>query len=126
MSEEGGSRMPMQTRVGSEKKPKTWKRMTLMIIGVIVLIAIIAGVKVMQVMKMMAGFGAPPPSVVSTAKVTNENWQPQLKAGGSLRAVRGAELALDMAGLVTDVNLKSGDDVKEGQVLLQLRSTEDE
>lgn len=118
--------MQMQTRVGSGKKPKTWKRMTLMIIGVIVLIAIIAGVKVMQVMKMMAGFGPPPPSVVSTAKVTSEDWQPELKAVGSLRAVRGADLSLDIAGLVTDVNLKSGDDVKEGQVLLQLRSTEDE
>jgi membrane fusion protein, multidrug efflux system len=116
----------MQTRVESGKKPKTWKRMTLMIIGVIVLIAIIAGVKVMQVMKMMAGFGPPPPSVVSTTKATTENWQPELKAVGSLRAVRGADLSLDMAGLVTDVNLKSGDDVKEGQVLLQLRATEDE
>jgi membrane fusion protein, multidrug efflux system len=31
-----------------------------------------------------------------------------------------------MPGLVTEVNLKSGDEVKEGQVLLQLRSTEDE
>lgn len=118
--------MQMQTRVESGKKPKTWKRMTLMIIGVIVLIAIIAGVKVMQVMKMMAGFGPPPPSVVSTAKVTTEDWQPELKAVGSLRAARGADLSLDIAGLVTEVNVKSGDDVKEGQVLLQLRSTEDE
>jgi membrane fusion protein (multidrug efflux system) len=118
--------MQMQTRVETGKKPKTWKRMTLMIIGVIVLIAIVAGVKVMQVMKMMAGFGPPPPSVVSTAKATTEDWQPELKAVGSLRAVRGADLALDMAGLVTDVNLKSGDDVKEGQVLVQLRSSEDE
>ena len=118
--------MQMQTRVDAGKKPKTWKRMTWMIVGVIALIAIIAGVKFMQVMKMMAGFGPPPPSVVSTAKVTTEDWQPELKAVGSLRAVRGADLALDMAGLVTDVNLKSGDDVKEGQVLLQLRSTEDE
>ena len=118
--------MQMQTRVGTDRKPKTWKRMTLMIVGVLVLIAIVAGVKVMQVMKMMAGFGPPPPSVVSTAKATTEDWQPELKAVGSLRAVRGADLALDMAGLVTDVNLKSGDDVKEGQVLVQLRSTEDE
>jgi membrane fusion protein, multidrug efflux system len=74
----------------------------------------------------MAGFGPPPPSVVSTAKATLEEWQPELRAVGSLRAARGADLALDMAGLVTAVNVKSGDDVKEGQVLLQLRSSEDE
>jgi len=39
--------------------------------------------------------------------------------------VRGADLALDIAGLVTKVNLKSGDEVKEGEVLLQLRDSED-
>jgi membrane fusion protein (multidrug efflux system) len=116
----------MQTRVETGKKPKTWKRMVLMIVGVLLLIVIIGGIKAMQIMKMMAGFGAPPPSVVSTAKATTEEWQPELRAVASLRAARGADLALDLSGLVTDVNLKSGDDVKEGQLLLQLRSTEDE
>ena len=48
-----------------------------------------------------------------------------MNAVGTLRAVRGADLALDIAGLVTKVNLKSGDEVKEGQVLLQLRDSED-
>jgi membrane fusion protein (multidrug efflux system) len=113
----------MQTRV--EKKPKTWKRMLWMILGVLLLLVIIGGVKAMQIMKMMAGFGPPPPSVVSTAKVTFEEWQPELKAVGTLRAARGSDLALDMSGLVTEVNLKSGDEVKAGQVLLQLRDTED-
>jgi membrane fusion protein (multidrug efflux system) len=113
----------MQTRV--EKKPKTWKRMLWMILGVLLLLVIIGGVKAMQIMKMMAGFGPPPPSVVSTAKVTFEEWQPELRAVGTLRAARGSDLALDMSGLVTEVNLKSGDEVKAGQVLLQLRDTED-
>jgi membrane fusion protein (multidrug efflux system) len=113
----------MQTRV--EKQPKTWKRMLWMIGLVLLLLIIIGGIKAMQIMKMMAGFGPPPPSVVSTAKATYEEWQPELKAVGTLRAVRGADLALDIAGLVTDVNLKSGDEVKQGQVLLQLRDTED-
>jgi membrane fusion protein (multidrug efflux system) len=44
---------------------------------------------------------------------------------GTLRAVRGADLALDVAGLVTRVNVQSGEEVKEGQVLLQLRDAED-
>jgi membrane fusion protein, multidrug efflux system len=116
----------MQTRVETGKKPKTWKRMLWMILGVLLLLVIVGGVKAMQIMKMMAGFGPPPPSIVSTAKATSEQWQPELKAVGSLRAARGADLALDMPGLVTDVNVKSGDEVKEGQVLLQLRSSEDE
>jgi len=44
---------------------------------------------------------------------------------GTLRAVRGADLALDVAGLVTRVNVKSGDEVRGGQLLLQLRDSED-
>jgi len=45
--------------------------------------------------------------------------------GGDAAAVRGADLALDVAGLVTRVNVRSGEEVKEGQVLLQLRDSED-
>jgi membrane fusion protein, multidrug efflux system len=114
----------MQTRAEG-KKPSTTKRMIWMIVGVLVLIAILVGIKVMMIQKMMAGMKPPPPSVVSTAKAAYQEWQPSLSAVGSLRAVRGADLALDIAGLVTKVNLKSGDEVKEGEVLLQLRDTED-
>jgi membrane fusion protein, multidrug efflux system len=116
----------MQTRVErNERKPSTTKRMIVMVVVVLLLIAAIAGIKFAMVMRMMAGMKPPPPSVVSTAKATYENWQPAFNAVGTLRAVRGADLALDIAGLVTKVNLKSGDEVKEGEVLLQLRDSED-
>jgi membrane fusion protein (multidrug efflux system) len=42
-----------------------------------------------------------------------------------LRAANGADLAMDVAGLVTGVSLKSGQDVKQGQLLLQLRDGDD-
>jgi membrane fusion protein, multidrug efflux system len=116
----------MQTRaMGNERKPSTAKRMIIMVVLVLLLIAAIVGIKFALVMRMMAGMKPPPPSVVSTAKAKFEDWQPALNAVGSLRAVRGADLALDIAGLVTKVNLKSGDEVKEGEVLLQLRDSED-
>ena len=85
----------------------------------------IAGIKVMMVMKMIAGMKPPPPAVVSTTKTAYQEWQPELRAVGTLRAARGADLALDVAGLVTRVNVQSGDAVKEGQALLQLRDSED-
>ena len=113
----------MQTRV--ERKPSTAKRMIVMIVGVLLVVGLVVGIKVMMIQKMMAGMKPPPPSVVSTAKAAFQEWQPALSAVGSLRAVHGADLALDIAGLVTKVNLKSGDEVKEGQVLLQLRDSED-
>src|SRR5690242_6216032 len=113
----------MQTRV--ERLPNTKKRMVWMIVGVLVLIAIIAGVKVLLVMRMIASFPKPAPATVSVAKAEYQVWQPQISAVGTLRAMRGADLALDVSGLVESVNLKSGDDVKKGQVLLQLRDADD-
>jgi membrane fusion protein (multidrug efflux system) len=114
----------MQTRV-EKRKWSTTKRMVLMVLLVLLLIGVIAGIKVLMVMKMIAGMKPPPPAVVSTAKTTYREWQPELRTVGTLRAARGADLALDVAGLVTRVNVQSGEEVKEGQVLLQLRDTED-
>ena len=113
----------MQTRI--EKKPSTTKRMIAMVVGVLALIAVIAGIKVLSIMRMIAASKPPPPAVVSTAKTGYQDWQPEFRAVGTLRAVRGADLALDVAGLVTRVNMKSGAEVKEGQLLLQLRDSED-
>ncbi|NCT66550.1 MAG: efflux RND transporter periplasmic adaptor subunit [Rhodanobacteraceae bacterium] len=111
----------MQTR--AERKPSTTKRMIVMVLLVLLLIGIIAGIKVLLVMRMMAGMKPPPPAVVSTAKATWQDWQPTLTAVGSLRAARGADLAFEVAGVVTRVGLASGEDVKEGQVLVQLNDS---
>jgi membrane fusion protein (multidrug efflux system) len=99
--------------------------MVVMVVAVLLLIGLIAGIKVLQIMRMIAASKPPPPAVVSTSKAGYQDWQPELRAVGTLRAVRGADLALDVAGLVTRVNVKSGDEVKEGQLLLQLRDSED-
>ena len=68
---------------------------------------------------------ANPPQTVSTVTATTQTWQPQAQAVGSLRAVNGATLSLEVAGVVDRIDFKSGDDVKAGQVLLQLRSDDD-
>ena len=113
----------MQTRV--ENKPSTTKRMIIMIVGVLALIGIIAGIKVLMIMRMLAGMKPPPPAVVTTANVSYQEWQPELRAVGTLRAARGADLALDVAGLVAHVNVRSGEDVKSGQLLLELVATDE-
>src|SRR6201982_1501823 len=113
----------MQTRV--ENKPSTRKRRLIMIVAVLALIAIIAGIKVLMIMRLLAGMKPPPPAVVTTAKTSYQEWQPELRAVGTLRAARGADLALDVAGLVARVNVRSGDDVKSGQLLLELVTTDE-
>ena len=63
---------------------------------------------------------------VSTVVAKAEEWQPRLEAVGSLRAVNGADLSLEVAGIVESINFKSGDDVDGGVVLLHLRAEDDE
>ncbi len=113
----------MQTRV--ENKPSTKKRMIIMIVAVLVLIGIIAGIKVLMIMRLLASMKPPPPAVVTTARSSYQEWQPELRAVGTLRAARGADLALDVAGLVARVNVRSGEDVKAGQLLLELVDTDE-
>ena len=108
----------------SNRKPSTTKRMVIMIIIVGVLLALLIGWNVLgQVMgaKFAANQKAPP-QTVSTMKATSEAWQPEQSSVGSLRAVRGADLAFDVAGLVSRVNAKSGQQVKQGDVLVELNA----
>ena len=109
----------MTTR--ADKKPSTLKRMIWVILGTLALIAVIVGIKVLLVMRMIHSMPQPGPVTVSTVKASEQAWQPALNAVGSLRAANGADLAAEVAGLVTDVNLKSGQEVKKGQLLVQLR-----
>lgn len=67
-----------------------------------------------------------PPQTVSTVVATQQEWQPTLQAVGSLRAVNGATLSLEVGGVVDKIGFDSGQDVPAGQVLMQLRSDDDQ
>jgi membrane fusion protein (multidrug efflux system) len=104
------------------------KRMIIMLVAVGVVFAAIFGFQVFKaamIKKFMAAMGSPP-QTVSAAKVSTSEWQPQIEAVGSLRAVKGADLSLEVAGVVGSISFNSGDDVAEGAVLLKLRSDDDE
>jgi membrane fusion protein (multidrug efflux system) len=58
-------------------------------------------------------------------KAEYQQWQPQLSAVGTLRAVRGVDVTTEIAGLVRSLEFKSGDEVKAGQVLAQLNADSD-
>jgi len=101
--------------------------MILMLIAVGSLLAVLIGWNVFgQVMMKKAAREMPvPPQTVSTTRVALDDWQPVLAAIGSLRASRGADLAFDVSGVIAAVNLKSGDVVQQGDVLVQLRDEDD-
>jgi membrane fusion protein (multidrug efflux system) len=66
-----------------------------------------------------------PPQTVSATKVAFEQWQTEERAVGTLRAVRGADLAPEVAGIVQAIHFKSGEQVKAGAPLLQLNADAD-
>src|SRR5690606_35806726 len=72
-----------------------------------------------------AGMPPPPPATVTSTKVAYAEWQPVQAAVGTLRAVRGADLAFDVAGVIDRIAVGSGDEVEAGQVLVELRAEDD-
>ena len=103
------------------------KRMIIMLIIVGVIFGGIFGFKGFQsyMMKKYMSSAAAPAVTVSVVTATTEEWQPQISAVGSLRASRGVDIAGEVAGIVQNVNCKSGDNVKAGQTLLQLNADSD-
>ena len=65
------------------------------------------------------------PQSVSTTIVRTSTWQSKIEALGSLRAVRGADLAAQAAGVVDTLHMDSGADVAAGSVLLRLKLNDD-
>lgn len=68
---------------------------------------------------------ANPPQTVSVATAKLSEWTPTLEAIGTFRAVSGADLALEASGVVEKIEFQSGEDVAEGQILLELRKDTD-
>ncbi len=108
-------------------KPKLRKRLIIVIVVVAVIFALLVGwntfkgIMIGKFMKSMAN----PPQTVSTMSAGYLDWQPKVQAFGNVRAVHGVDLAFDVAGLVDDVDVKSGADVKKGQVLIKLVDAQD-
>src|SRR5579872_7112778 len=98
------------------------KRMIVMLLAVGLVLGAVFGFQAFKakIIKQVMAQLANPPQTVSTTKAGYQEWQPQLSAVGSLRAVNGADLSLEVAGVVDDIRFQSGDDVKAGQLLLHL------
>ena len=65
------------------------------------------------------------PQTVSTVTAAKTAWQAQVRAIGSLRAVRGADLSAQAPGVVDSIEFDSGNDVPAGKILLKLRPNDD-
>jgi membrane fusion protein (multidrug efflux system) len=103
------------------------KRMVLMLLIAGVIFGAIFGFQAFKsrmIKKYLSSQGVPP-QTVATIKATYQEWQPELNAVGTLRAVRGADLAPEVAGVISAIHFRSGDEVKAGAPLVQLNAASD-
>jgi membrane fusion protein (multidrug efflux system) len=98
------------------------KRFLIMLAIVAVVLGAVFGYGAFRSMilkKIMASIGNVP-QTVSATRAEYSQWQPTITAVGSLRAERGADLASQVAGLVTAIHFKSGEEVQAGAPLVDL------
>lgn len=103
------------------------RRMTIMLCGVFLLLGLIFAfnqLKTFMIKHFISGMGLPP-ATVSTMVIATSEWQPKLTSVGNVRAFRGVELSTEIGGLVQTVPVKSGQDVKEGELLIKLNDASD-
>jgi membrane fusion protein (multidrug efflux system) len=103
------------------------RRMIIMLCGVFLLLGLIFAFnqfKMFMLKYFITGMGLPP-ATVSTMVVASSEWQPKLTSVGNVRAFRGVELSTEIGGLVLTVPIKSGQDVKEGELLIKLNDASD-
>ena len=84
------------------------KRMIIMLIAVAVVLGGVFGFQVFKanIIKHVMASLANPPQTVSTVTAGYQQWQPAVSAVGTLRAVNGAELSLQLAGIVSEIGLQ--------------------
>ncbi len=113
---------------GAVHRPRGWW-VTLGVLAIVVVLffevfLLLANIKVLQAGagKKLADSGAflPPPSAVTTYVVRQAQWQPTLRAIGSLEAVQGVTVAADLPGIVKDILFESGKTVRKGDLLVRL------
>lgn len=104
------------------------KRMFVMILLVLAVVAIIAFFKYRDIKSQMAAGAAMAtiPFVVSTMPATITDWSEHKQAVGTIRAEKGVDITSEVAGIVEKIDFTSGQDVKEGDLLIKLRSADDE
>src|SRR5271167_3983645 len=103
------------------------KRMVIMLVAVAIVFGGIFGFqafKAVMIKKFISALSNPP-QTISAAKAATSEWQSTIEAIGSLRAVKGADLSLEVSGVVESIAFNSGDDVVEGAQLLKLRTADD-
>jgi membrane fusion protein, multidrug efflux system len=104
------------------------KRMVLMLSVTFVVLAALGFIKFKQ-FQAAAGQAAafqPPPEAVTTIVVNHEHWPASLAVIGTTAAVQGVTVSADLPGIVARISFESGRAVREGEVLVELDTRQEQ
>lgn len=103
------------------------KRMVIMLIAAGVVFGGIFGYQAFKghMMKKFMASAGNVPQTVSTMRAGYQEWQPRVAAVGSLRAIQGVEVSPEVSGIVAALHFRQGQDVKRGDVLVELVADND-
>ncbi len=103
------------------------RRVAVFLVTFLALAGLVGGVSYFQfvfkpgmVKKALSAAFAPKPTAVNVEPARLDDWTPELTAIGTLRAYQGVMIAPQVASLVSAIHFESGDDVKQGQLLVSL------
>src|SRR5437667_116080 len=95
-------------------------------LAVVGLFLILAGIKALQIVKMVSSKPPMPVETVTSAQEKEEDWAPVLSSVGSVSAVQGAIVSVELGGTVSEVGFESGGVAKKGDVLLRLDTSSEQ
>jgi membrane fusion protein (multidrug efflux system) len=120
------NRYEPQSLLTEERPPKRRRLWLWMVFVSVAAILVIGAIFAFPIAAFMTkGFPAPPPATVTTSIAKFEEWQPQIQLVGSLKPFRGADLSVEVAGIIAEVNFDSGGDVAAGAQILRLIDADD-
>ncbi len=103
------------------------RRLIIIIVSVLVLAVVIIGFNLVKAhfIGLALAQNASPKQTIATATAKFDDWQPQISAVGTLRAVRGVDITTEVTGLVRSIEFRSGQEVATGAVLVHLNADSD-
>jgi len=102
------------------------KRMFLMLGVVVVLLSGLGFMKFKQVQTaVQASAFQPPPEAVTSVVAKREQWPSTTAVIGTMEAVHGVMVSADLPGTVVKINFESGKAVREGDILVELDTSQE-
>ncbi len=99
-----------------------WIRLVIMVLALSLVFGGIFGFELFKKAKIAEYLDnfTPAPVVVSAAEADQQAWTPHITSIGTLISIQGVELASEQSGIISKIHFTSGQQVKQGDLLLQL------